>query len=220
MPTPGRPRALDEVKQAELCALMSQGCDVERAAVYVGCSVSTIRRELRRNKEFNDRLGAAIISSELDPLKAIRRAAEKDWRAGVWLLERLNPQRFGKQNVRFLKPEQLQQFIDQFAKAVFEEVEDEEMGRRVLRKANAFATKMEREARAAQHVAFPKPRRSRQRPAESNSTATEFPLPCREACSEHVELGRGEGSSPSPNVFAPQSLIHPTPHRNHASTAQ
>ena len=216
MSSAGRPRALDEVKQAELCALMSQGCDVERAARYVGCSASTIRRELRRNKEFNKRLSDAVLSAELDPLRAVRRAAQKHWRAGAWLLERMNPQRFGKQNVRFIKPRQLQAFIEEFANTILDEAQDAEACRRVERKVKAFAAKLERETRAAQLDPFPKPRRQPQIKPQTTTAATQLPLPCREACGEHVEQWLGEGLSPS--NFSLHSPGHPSTHTNHAST--
>ena len=40
MPTTGRPRALDEVKRREVCALISAGCGVEGAARFVGCAAN------------------------------------------------------------------------------------------------------------------------------------------------------------------------------------
>ena len=213
MSSPGRPRAFDETKQAELCALMSQGCNVERAAVYVGCSVSTIRRELRRNKEFNHRLATAIISAELDPLKALHRAAQKHWRAAAWLLERLNAQRFAKQRVNVLKPEHLKSFIDQLTAAIFEEAPDAAARARVQQKLEAFIVDINREIKAAELDPFPKPRRSHERQLKPGSAAAaEFPLPCRE--------GPGEGSTGSSlplSTFSPHAPIHPSLHSNHAS---
>ena len=36
----GRPRVLDEVKQREVCALVSAGASVTQAAKYVSCSAA------------------------------------------------------------------------------------------------------------------------------------------------------------------------------------
>jgi hypothetical protein len=88
MPQPGRPRALDEIKRREVCALVSTGCSLRRAARYVGCAHSTIAREAQQNDEFRDRLREAEVQAQLHPLRAIRKAASTHWRAAAWGLER------------------------------------------------------------------------------------------------------------------------------------
>jgi IS30 family transposase len=88
MSQPGRPRALDEIKRREVCALVSTGCSVRRAARYVGCAHTTIVREAQQNQDFRDRLRAAEIQAQLHPLRAIRQAAATHWRAAAWWLER------------------------------------------------------------------------------------------------------------------------------------
>ena len=70
----GPPRVIDDVKRREICALVSVGCGLETAANYVGCSPSTIRREALRNEKFHDRLRAAEIASQVEPLRAVRAA--------------------------------------------------------------------------------------------------------------------------------------------------
>lgn len=44
------------MKRAEVCVLVSAGCGIERAARYVGCNPSTIRREAIRNRDFHEQL--------------------------------------------------------------------------------------------------------------------------------------------------------------------
>ena len=88
MPHPGRPRALDEIKRREVCALISAGCSLRRAARYVGCAHTTIAREAQQNQDFRDRLHAAETQAQLHPLLAIRQAAATHWRAAAWWLER------------------------------------------------------------------------------------------------------------------------------------
>lgn len=88
MPQPGRPRALDEIKRREVCALISAGCSLRRAARYVACSHTTIAREAQQNQDFRDRLRAAETQAQLHPLRAIRQAAATHWRAAAWWLER------------------------------------------------------------------------------------------------------------------------------------
>jgi IS30 family transposase len=130
----GRPRALDEVKLREISALISAGCGLEGAARYVGCAASTIRREARRNPEFNEQLRRAHLAAELGPLNAMRNAAHTHWRAAAWLLERTNAQRFAKQNVRHVKPEHLQQFTEMIGNLLQQEVTDRNARRRIRRR--------------------------------------------------------------------------------------
>jgi tRNA C32,U32 (ribose-2'-O)-methylase TrmJ len=134
----GRPRALDNVKLREISALISAGCGLEGAARYVGCAASTIRREARRNPDFNEQLRRAHLAAELGPLNAMRNAANKHWRAAAWLLERTNAQRFAKQNVRHIKPEQLQQFSEVISGLLLQEIPDHNTRRRILRRLDKF----------------------------------------------------------------------------------
>jgi hypothetical protein len=90
---PGRPFALDDVKRGEICALLTAGCSIEWAANFVGCSPNTIRRESRRNPEFGARIRQAALQAKLRPLQAIKQAADKNWRAAAWMLDRQNPKR-------------------------------------------------------------------------------------------------------------------------------
>ncbi|MCI0381233.1 MAG: hypothetical protein L0215_26915, partial [Gemmataceae bacterium] len=99
-------------------------CSLEGTARYVGCAPSTIRREALRNSEFNDALRRASCTAEITPLQALREAATKYWRAAAWLLERLDPQRFGKQNLCYLKPEDYAHFLQIVAEIFKDEVRD------------------------------------------------------------------------------------------------
>lgn len=95
-PPPGRPRALDDAKRREVCALVSAGCGLELAARHVGCNSSTVRREARRNPDFRKQLRLARRECELAPLQAMHKACKRHWRAAAWLLERTRAERFAK----------------------------------------------------------------------------------------------------------------------------
>lgn len=161
MPKSGRPRALDEAKQAEICALISQGCGMETAARYVACAASTIRREARRNRKFNAGLRRAYLNAELMPLNAVRRAAEKNWRAGAWLLERMNVQRFARQDPRYVTPEQVRDFVDVFTNAVLSSTQDDEVRRRLFQNAKKYFADIDREIRLEEAETVPRSRRRR-----------------------------------------------------------
>jgi hypothetical protein len=97
MDSPGRPHALDYARCAEICELVAAGHSVAAVARMVGCNVKTIRRHAQRDEVFARQLRAAEVNARNDPLKQLRRAASSNWRAAAWLLERSDPERFGKQ---------------------------------------------------------------------------------------------------------------------------
>ncbi len=93
---PGRPRVLDDSKREQVCALVSAGVSLRKSAEYVGCSHSTLCREARRDKEFHQQLRKAKGMTQLAPLEAMRQAAQSNWRAAAWMLERSDPEQFGR----------------------------------------------------------------------------------------------------------------------------
>ena len=133
----GRPRVLDEGKQREICALLSVGCGIERAAHYVGCAPSTIRRESMRNELFHERVRSAEMAAQLEPMQAIRKAASSNWRAAAWLLERTQPERFAPQDVRLFRPEEVEALFDQLIERICEHVADDATRQRVYHELQA-----------------------------------------------------------------------------------
>src|SRR5438270_8837533 len=79
----GRPRALDDTKRREICALIAGGCGLREAARYVRCSTNTIRREADRNPEFHDQLRQSEAYAQLSPLRAMQQAVGTHWRAAA-----------------------------------------------------------------------------------------------------------------------------------------
>ena len=84
----GRKHVLDEVKQREICALITAGMSLRKVARYVGCDRKTIYRERRADPDFDKRVRRAEMAADLAPLELMRRAAATHWRAAAWLLER------------------------------------------------------------------------------------------------------------------------------------
>ncbi len=107
MPKPGRPRALDETKRREICALLTAGAGIRQAARYVGCSASTIHREAARSEEFREQMRRAEATAQLAPLQSMRQAAQTHWRAAAWMLERSDPDRFGRRHQKTLGPKEI-----------------------------------------------------------------------------------------------------------------
>ena len=148
----GRPRALDDTKRREVCALVSAGSGIARAAKYVGCNPSTIRREALRNVDFHDQLRRAELAAELEPLQLLRKKANTHWRAAAWLLERINPDRFIKQKTERIDKEQVAELFNGFLDLVVEEIPDEDMQQQVYLKLGAAVRHEIDEAFSAEHT--------------------------------------------------------------------
>lgn len=164
MPQIGRPRALDEFKRREVCALVAVGCGIQTAARYVGCNPVTIRREALRNPDFHEQLRRAELAAELEPLQAMKRAAATHWRAAAWLLERTHPNRFGRRNPESLRPEQIESLMVQLGEAIAEEMPDGASAERIVRRITAMMHNTLRQSWAANHT---RPDRARRQAVQS-----------------------------------------------------
>jgi hypothetical protein len=140
----GRPRVLDDGKRREVCALISAGCNLEAAARYVNCSTATIRREAIRNEHFREELRAAEVRAQLDPLRAMRKAANTHWRAAAWLLERTNPRQFARQKTNAWDPRELHDVVNAIVERAGEEIAEPETRDRVCRQLLAAAYRASR----------------------------------------------------------------------------
>ncbi|BBO33966.1 helix-turn-helix domain-containing protein [Lacipirellula parvula] len=134
MSTTGRPRSLDETKRREVVALISVGLGLQDAARYVGCSVSTLRREMQRNADFRQDVRSAEIRSQIDALRAMRAASATHWRAAAWFLERTNPRRFARPSLRAFNSDEIQTVLDDVITAAVDEIDDVEVRQRVVRR--------------------------------------------------------------------------------------
>src|SRR4051812_15335785 len=120
----GRPRALDDAKQREVCALISGGCGLGEAARYVNCDVGTIRREATRNPAFAEQIRNSRAYAKLSPLKAMQKAAGTHWRAAAWMLERAFPDRFSRPESGAFGARQARQLMNEVLNVVSSETLD------------------------------------------------------------------------------------------------
>jgi hypothetical protein len=139
MSSPGRPRALDDVKRRDICTLIAAGCGMGEAARYVGCSVSTIRREIVQNEEFKKKIRGSELSAQLESLRAMRKASATHWRAAAWMLERTNPRRFAKTSLKSLRAEDLFSVLNEVIEVAVDEIKDAPTRHRVCRRLLAAA---------------------------------------------------------------------------------
>jgi hypothetical protein len=145
---PGRPRALDDAKRREVCALVTAGCGLDDAARYVGCKAITIRREATRNAVFREQLRHAELEAQRTPLETLRKAADTHWRAAAWYLERTQPSRFARLNGQRFTTEQVIELMREFMDVILSEIDDDDTLERALRRIRAFVKDTRLENRA------------------------------------------------------------------------
>jgi hypothetical protein len=119
----------------------------------------------------------------------LRTAAQRHWRAAAWLLERADTQRYGKQDVRFLKPDQLNEFTEALSQIIAREVQDAETSQRILECFEEVMKESERETLAQLEPLLPtkgKKRRRRRLPPDTTTGAMLSPvgvsMPSTRAC--------------------------------------
>ncbi len=86
--------------------------------------MSTIRNEANRDRVFAEQLAAAETAIGLSPLRALRSAANTDWRAAAWLLERTCPERFARRKPDSLQPSEVRTLLDEVANIMADECSD------------------------------------------------------------------------------------------------
>jgi tRNA-dihydrouridine synthase len=143
-----RPRALDDVKRREVCALISAGCGIAHAARYVGTSAITVRREAMRNPEFYNQLRDAELAAQVVPLQTLKKAAQTHWRAAAWYLERKHPNEFGRKDVERFSVEQVDAILADFYERIIAGFEDQEIVDRVNDIVGDYLSHYTMEARA------------------------------------------------------------------------
>lgn len=100
----GRPVKLTPELIQEICRVIRAGNYIETAAAYAGISKSTLYDWLRRGKraksgiyrQFSDAVQKALAESEIRDVMIIAKAAEENWQAAAWRLERKFPERWGR----------------------------------------------------------------------------------------------------------------------------
>jgi hypothetical protein len=109
--------------------MVAAGHSVAAVARLVGCNVKTIRRHARRDQQFGQLLRTAEFKTRHDPLKIMKRYAGSSWRAAAWLLERSDPQRYGKQRPLTCKPEEVSAAFSRLIESALLAIDDEQCRR-------------------------------------------------------------------------------------------
>ena len=101
----GRPFAITKEKEEILINLLSDGVSQCKAAIYIGVNEKTVMEYKDRFPEFTERIERAKLETHKLAHKSIKVGMLKDWRAGAWWLERMEPERFKeKKEIEVSKP--------------------------------------------------------------------------------------------------------------------
>jgi hypothetical protein len=103
---------LTDEQKAQICGVVSVGCDWQTAANFTDCSLAGIRRAMRLDPRFAASVRRAEAGAELSHMRTIQKACEdpKNWRTSVWWLERRAPERFARR-ADVITTEQLKAFV-------------------------------------------------------------------------------------------------------------
>jgi transposase len=116
----GRPIKLTPEIEQEITKAIRAGNYIETAAAYVGINKTTLydwmkrgareRERLEKNPkakikkseapfvEFSNAVKKALAAAEMRDVQIIAKAAESNWQAAAWKLERRAPQRWGRKD--------------------------------------------------------------------------------------------------------------------------
>lgn len=102
----GRPKGADKLTpelQNEICRVIRAGNYIETAAAYAGISKTTLYDWMRKGRaqkrgkyrDFVTAVEKALAEAEIRDVMIIAKAAEENWQAAAWRLERKFPERWG-----------------------------------------------------------------------------------------------------------------------------
>jgi hypothetical protein len=145
------PSELSNEQQAQVCGVLSVGCDRQTAADYLGCSLADIRRAMQSDSAFAASVRRAEASVELMHMRNVQELAKdkKDWRASVWWLERRAPERFARR-AGAVTARQLKAFVALLTGAIQEDVRCDEDRARLVARLNTICVSVDRMLRDRQ----------------------------------------------------------------------
>ena len=104
---------LDPKMRARICSLLALGYSIRMAAEHIGCLPDDITDATKEDPRFRDQIASARSDADIDALKLLRRTAsqEKNWRVAAWILERRNPEEYGRRSPNSFTGEQVMEIL-------------------------------------------------------------------------------------------------------------
>jgi hypothetical protein len=209
----GRPRTLTDSKQEQLLNHVGQGATVAEAAELVGVSLRTVQREAKDNEPFGNDLQQALGSAPSDPYQLMLAAARTHWRAAAWMLDRSDPDRFGKRPPNCCRPEQMRDLASSLIEAAlqFASPEQRELLDRSLQavadRALEAILPSQRKSGLAIHRPTPLPNEVHQRPAACSPRGEEEVLSPKMCLATKPETTEPAVAVPPPAIPAPDEVL-------------
>ncbi len=99
------------------------------AAEHVGCEPDDITAAAKEDPRFREQIADARSDADIDALKLLRRTAsqEKNWRVAAWILERRNPEEYGRRSPNSFSGEQVMEILGRVLDTVMRSVPREEV---------------------------------------------------------------------------------------------
>jgi hypothetical protein len=125
-------KSLAEWQKDKLLSILPLGCDRATACKYVGATLAQFQAEIKRDPDFAQAVARAEAEVDLRHLGNVQKASrdEKNWRTSVWWLERRARERSA--DAKALSEVDLIELLDEVARAITAEIQDEELQRRVI----------------------------------------------------------------------------------------
>lgn len=145
-----RPRCepeLDESSKKAVLAILAVGGTRETAAKYVQRTPAAILRAAKQDPDFGEQLRKAEAQLEVAHLRNIELAAKDNWRASVWLLERIYPDKYGPRRGGAISLHQLSQLASRMSEVLMEEVPSSQQRERILRRLETLFLELEQPER-------------------------------------------------------------------------
>jgi hypothetical protein len=144
-------RKLSDEQQAQVCGILSVGCDRQTAADFIGCSLADICQAMQQDSEFLASVLRAEASAELSHMRNVQAVAKdkKEWRASVWWLESRSPERFARRSGA-VTARQLKAFVKILVDTLSSEVTDADDRRRIIVRLQAIGESVDQMLRDAQ----------------------------------------------------------------------
>jgi uncharacterized protein YdiU (UPF0061 family) len=127
--------SLDE--RRDVLAVLGLGCDEKLAAAYVGRPLECLHETAKRYTSFREALEKAKTRAQVDLITNIRNASrnERFWRAAVWVLERIDPERYGPRRLHAdSDSRRLHPALERIVQILLEEIPDPKRRQSVLKR--------------------------------------------------------------------------------------
>ncbi|QDU54317.1 hypothetical protein [Aeoliella mucimassa] len=117
---------MNESQQQHVVGTLQLGCPLDTAVELAGIEQQSLQDEMLANPAFARRVLQARATPEIRHMESIRKAADdvKNWRASVWWLERVMPDRYGRRAPNTVPEADFEKFVAELIELVSSEVRD------------------------------------------------------------------------------------------------